>query len=119
MSNTLKFTGVITEVLDVKSGESANGEWKALEFLVVENKEDYPQSALFRLFGAEKVDNFLQYNKVGNLVEVSFNLKTNQSKDKKRHFNSLDAWRVYKLKETPSEETPENETGEDNDDLPF
>lgn len=93
--NELKFNGRIKKIFDVQQGKSSNGnEWKSVDFLVGETSGDYPQSANFRLFGVEKVDNFMKYNKVGDDVEVSFNLKSREYEG--RYFNSLDAWKVFK-----------------------
>ena len=96
--NEFKFTGKIDKILDSKTGKGANGNWKSIEFLVKEEKDEYPQACLFRLFGVDKVDNFLQYNKVGSMVDVSFNLNANELDDG-RVFNNISAWKVFKAKD--------------------
>lgn len=115
--NQFKFYGRLTEIFDVQEGTSKNGDWKVIEFTVTEPSGDYPQSAKFRLFGADKVDNFLQYNKVGDDVEVSFNLKTNTYK--KNTYNSLDAWKVFKQKADAKKQEDLAPVGNEDDDLPF
>lgn len=112
--NQFEFTGKITKILDSKTGKGANGTWKSIEFLVKEEKDSYPQACLFRLFGVEKVDNFLQYNKVGAMVDVSFNLAANELDDG-RVFNNISAWKVFKAK---GDEVADDDEGDDGD-LPF
>lgn len=90
-----KEKGTIKTVLPVESGTSQNGkEWKKLIF-VISNHEGYEgaeQIFAFEIFGAEKVENFEKYNKVGQEVEVSFNIKVNEWKGK--YYTSLQAWKV-------------------------
>ena len=90
----MEVTGTITKVLPTQTGTSAAGkEWKKLSF-VVTTTEEYNNLYCFDVFGDEKVENFTKYNKVGNVVKVDFNVKTNEWKDK--YFTSLDAWKVWK-----------------------
>lgn len=107
-----KVTGKITKVKEVQSGTSAAGkEWKKVEFLL-ETNEEYDKLYCFEVFGEEKVDNFIKFNKVGSTVDVEFNVKTNEWKDK--HFVSLGAWKVFKA------EGANNSASNDEDtDLPF
>jgi len=81
-------------------------EVKKIVFVVSNNDgyENKEQEFAFEIYGTEKVDKFLKYNKVGKLVEVSFNIRTNEWQG--RYFTSLDAWKVYgeKSAETPTEE---------------
>lgn len=90
----MKVTGVITKVLDLQTGTSKDGsEWKKQGFLV-QTKEQYNNLYCFELFGAEKVDNFLKYNKVNDSVDVEFNVQTNEWQGK--YYTSLQAWKVFK-----------------------
>lgn len=90
MKNELKFTGVITNILDVIQV----GNTKKIEFIVTEEVAQYPQSVKFSIYGDEKVDKFVKYNKVNAIVEVSFNFKTTEWNEK--HFTSIEAWKVFK-----------------------
>ena len=110
----MKVTAKITKVMEVTSGTSATGkEWKKLSFLA-ETTEEYNNLYCFEVFGEEKVDNFLKFNKVGQLVDIDFNVKTNEWKD--RYFTSLQAWKIFKAEDNMSVPTPmEEQTG----DLPF
>ena len=108
----MKITGSITKVLAVQNGTTKEGkEWKKLSFLVT-TKEEYNNLYCFDLFGAEKVENFEKFNKVNDVVDVDFNVKTNEWQGK--YFTSLDAWKVFKNK---AEEAPVSE--EMGNDMPF
>ncbi len=103
----------ITKVLDIQSGTSKAGkEWQKLTF-VGETPEEYNNVYAFEIFGAEKVENFNKFNKVGDLVSVEFNVSCNEWKGK--YFTCLAAWGVEKGSGT-AEEVP---AGDDGDDLPF
>jgi len=109
----MQFTGVIKEIFPTKSGTSkAGNEWKAVEFIVEEEGEEYPQSAKFQMFGEDKVEKFEKYNNVGDNVDVSFNLKTSEFKGK--FYTSLDAWKIWSNKGKEVEVTDEDDL-----DLPF
>jgi single-strand DNA-binding protein len=92
--NEMKFNGKITNILEVIE-VGAN---KKIEFVVTETEGQYPQAVKFGIFGTEKVDKFLQYNKVDQEVEVLFNFKTNEWQGK--YFTSIDVWRVNKVEST-------------------
>ena len=94
MKNEMKFNGKITNILEVVE-VGAN---KKVEFVVTEIEVQYPQSVKFGIFGTDKVDKFMQHNKVDQIVEVLFNFKTNDYQGK--YFTSIDAWRVNKVEST-------------------
>ena len=98
MSN--KVTGEIIDILPTESGTSKAGkDWKKLTF-AIDTKEEYNNILALELFGDEKVDNFLKYNKVGRTVEVEFNISSNKWKD--RYFTTASAWKVSKANDTPT-----------------
>lgn len=74
--------------------------YKKVEF-VVELDGQYKQEVIFETSG-EKADKFLQYNKVGNFVDIDYNLrgrsylKAGDPETNRRWFNSLDAWKIFK-----------------------
>jgi hypothetical protein len=117
----MKVTGVITKVLDLQTGTAKDGsEWKKQGFLV-QTKEQYNNLYCFELFGAEKVDNFLKYNKVNDSVDVEFNVQTNEWQGK--YYTSLQAWKVFKADSNaptiaPVQEVANVPSGNDSD-LPF
>lgn len=111
----LKIKGKITKILDVEKGTSKAGkEWEKLNFVIDTGNEFNPE-VCFQLFGTEKVENFNKYNKVGDDVEVDFNVSSREFKGK--YYHNLDAWKVFKYKVS---EIPQMEgTKEAVDDLPF
>lgn len=116
MKNELVFKGQIEKIFDVMEGESSKGAWKKIEFLVVEYADKYPQSVKFSLFGEEKVDNFVKYNKEGGTVEVSFNFSCREYQGK--FYTDVQAWRVWGVKADAAPAAVEVSVDE-SDDLPF
>jgi hypothetical protein len=110
----MKVTGVIKEVGEVVTGISkADKPWKKVTF-VVETSEEYNNIYPLEVFGEEKVDNFLKFNKVGQSVDVDFNVSANEWKGK--YFTTLSAWKIFKAEEVKDLElVPTNEE----DDLLF
>ena len=110
----MKVTGKIENILETQKGTSKAGkEWKKTSF-VVKTDDEYNNLYCFDVFGEEKVDKFLQYNAKGDVVDVDFNVKTNEWKGK--YFTSLDAWKVFKADNSKQkEEVAVEEEG----DLPF
>ena len=110
----MKVTGKITKVLDTQKGTSAAGkDWQKLSF-ILETTEDYNNLYCFDVFGDEKVEQFLKYNKVGQEVDVSFNVQTNEYKGK--YYTSLQSWKIFKAE---AGETAQEVAQEEADDLPF
>lgn len=86
--------GIITNISEVFE----LGQYKKLYVHVMEEQGDYPQSCNFEIFGEQKVNNVLQYNQVGDLVEVEYNLKSNESKKEAGvFFNTVQAWKIAKV----------------------
>lgn len=109
----------ITSISDVQSGTSKAGkEWQKLTF-VGNTSEEYNNLYAFELFGAEKVENFNKYNKVGSLVDVDFNVSTREWEGK--YYTSLSAWKIFKAEtaQVSKEATPVPEFEGTQDDLPF
>ena len=96
----MKVTGKITEMLEVQSGTSKAGkEWKTQSF-VIDTSEEYNNIICFDVFGEEKVNNLGKFNKVGDLVDVEFNVSsrswTNEKTGKTSWFTKADAWKIFK-----------------------
>ena len=111
----LAITGKIKKFLEVESGVSAAGkEWSKQNYIVANNDgyEGAEQIFCFEVFGEEKVEQLTKFNKVGDNVKVSFNIGTNEWKDK--YFTSLKSWRVEKVDAVEGASTEEEP-----DSLPF
>ena len=106
--------GIIKTIGDVQQGTSKAGkDWQKLTFTITNNDgyEGREQLYAFEIFGQEKVEKFLQYNKVGKEVDVSFSIQTNEWQGK--YFTSLQAWKVFGVESEVKQ--PMNESP----DLPF
>tara|TARA_R110001632_G_C11153487_1_gene397651 strand:- start:150 stop:440 length:291 start_codon:yes stop_codon:yes gene_type:complete len=90
----LKVNGKIENVKEAVTRETKSGDsWKKQSFLL-RTDDKFDNLYLFELLGNNNVDNFNTYNKIGDNVEVSFNVKTEEYNQK--HYTTLSAWRVAK-----------------------
>ena len=87
---SLQLTGTIKLIGEVQTFDSG---FRKVEFVLTTNDEKYPQDVKFDI-SQDKVDDFLKYNKVGSSVDVSFNVRGNEYKDK--YYVNLSAWKVFK-----------------------
>lgn len=112
-----KQVGVIERIEDIKVFSE---KFKALNF-VLNTGGEYPQSVQFQV-SQDKADNFTQYNKVGDNVEVLFNLRgrnwTNPQGEVKT-FNTLEVWRVNKIDSDIPKAIQQTEPLDDSEILPF
>lgn len=92
----MKVQGKITKILEKVTGQKkdGSGEWVKQSFIVT-TSEQYNNLYCFEVFGAEKVENLNKFNKVGDLVDVEFNVQTNEWQGK--YFTSLQAWNIKKV----------------------
>ena len=108
MSN-LELNGTITVISEVQEGtaKSSGNTWKKCGF-AVETKGEYPKSVYFTVFGEEKVDNLLKFNKVGQNVDVSFNVESREYSGK--FYTDLNAWKILQA-DTVAGESKANTSG--------
>ena len=89
----MDFTGKVTAVMQPRSGVSKAGKpWKSQEFVLQEEKDQYPQSIVLEVLGEERIEKFAL--KVGDVVSAKFNSTCRQYNGK--FYNSLQAWAVNK-----------------------
>ena len=107
------------EIIKIGELKTFDSGFKIVEF-VIKTEGEYPQEVQFQCT-SDKADNLIQYNKVGNKVDISFNLRgrawTNPQGETK-YFNSLDAWKVFKAEGTTTE-SAEVVVEDESLDLPF
>ena len=117
--------GLITTISAITDA----GAGKKLTFRI-DTGEDYDKIWEFEMYKkaeyVEHLDSFIKFNKVGDSVDVEFNIKsrswTNPATNIERMFTSLSAWRVDKVDgDTPpqSQETPLPAGDDTGDALPF
>ena len=114
-----KEVGVITLIKEVQTFDSG---FVKREF-VIKTPGEYPQLIIFEV-AKEKIEKFADYNKVGDEVLVSFNVRGSYYEPSKRHFINLQAWHVVKTGDgvNPNQEMPTQAAKlveESADDLPF
>jgi hypothetical protein len=120
----LEISGKIVEILEVKSGQSANGEWRKQEY-VLETEAQYPKKVCFMAWG-DKID---QFNiQQGETVEVSIDLESREYNG--RWYTDVKAWKVSRDDATAGNPPPFADQGRcepssmdsspiGNDDIPF
>lgn len=91
--------------------------------LIVETNEQYPQKLQLQA-NKQNAENLLKYNKEGDVVNISINLRgrewTNPQGEVKI-FNTIEAWKVVKVQNNtpePKNDIPEP-MGKIDDNLPF
>jgi len=99
----MEVTGTIIEFLEVKSGTSKAGkEWSTQSFVIDTGEEFNPELCL-EVFGEEKVANLTKFNKVGDFVNVEFNVSSRAWKNPKTGvtswFTKAGAWLIKKVDE--------------------
>jgi len=113
---SLEVTGVIKKFLPLEGGETKEGKpWQSQSYIVANNDGYDPeveQLFCFDVFGKEKIEQLNSFNKIGDNVKVSFNVRTNEWKEK--YYTSLASWRIEKVEGGSVEPVEEAK-----DDLPF
>ena len=115
----LKLKGKIVKILEAESGTSKAGKSWIKQNFVIDTGASYNPEVCFEVFGQEKVDNLQKYNKVGQEVEVSFNISSREYNGK--YFHNLSAWKIWaggKNEKSEIEQLAKTIDAED-DGLPF
>jgi len=84
---------------------------------VIDTGDQYNPEICFQLFGSDKVEDFKSRNKVGDSVEVAFNVSSRDYNGK--YYHNLDAWKIKGLESSKSTEEIIEKSEQVNDDLPF
>ena len=114
-----KVTGKITQISDIKT---LNTGAKVLEYLI-DTGAEYNNLYQFNIYKkaeySDQVDKFVEFNKVGDLVEVEFNISTKEYQGK--YYTNLSHWRADKVNEMPkAQEITASDFAPDREDgLPF
>ena len=117
------------EIIKIGEVKTFGNDFRKLEFVVRDDTSQYPQEIPFSIV-KDKIDNFVQFNKVGQRVDVSFNLngrswlKEGEDESKRRWFTDLNAWKVFKSEAQQNQPQPEIQsapdlTANEPSDLPF
>ena len=99
----MEFIGKVIKCYPIQKGTSkkTGKEWQSFEF-VVQTDDQYPCTALFKVFGQERIENYgkLCNPKLGKAIKVLFDIHANEFNDK--YYNSLDAWKIEEADAAPS-----------------
>ena len=99
----LEVEGKLTHLLERRSGVSANGtNWTSQDF-VIEIPGQYPQSAVFNVYG-DRVQ--LDQYQIGENIKVSFDIRGREYQG--RYFVNLEAFRIDRVDgaDMPPDEPP-------------
>lgn len=101
MENKIIFIGNYVNSHDLRSGTTTHGDdWAAVDIKLKEDKEDKPQSLICTLYGVgeyhDKVEKFIDYTSIGDLLEVELKFTVNQGNTGK-FYNKVNAWRISNL----------------------
>ena len=88
----MELQGKVIAALNVRTGTSARGEWKAQDF-VIETHESYPRKMAFTVFGEDRLQRF--NIQIGQEVNVSFDIDAHEYQG--RWFNSIRAFDVRQI----------------------
>lgn len=106
------------EIIKIGELRTLKNDFKIIEFVVKTDDGDYPQLLSLQSTG-DKADNVLKFNKVGQRVDVSVNLRGREWINPEgvvKYFNTIEAWKVMKA---GSDFKPEEVLVEEDGDLPF
>jgi len=101
--------------------------FKVVKFIVVDDSSSEYEQILELQCTQDKADNLVKYNKAGDRVDISYNLRgrewTNPQGEVKV-FNSIEAWKVFKIDgagvDVPAfEEVDSGDLKDLTEDLPF
>ena len=118
----LKVKGTIKSISPIE--EAGSGKKLSFKLDVGDSYNDPLEFEMYK--GADHVahlDNFVKFNKVGDLVDVEFKLKskawTNPTTNIEKTFTSLSAWRIDKEEGATNEPVGNEPIAPESGDLPF
>ena len=85
----LKIDVLVTNVFDVREGQTERGTWKSRDFMA-ESDERYPHKLYFEIFGADKVDKYPV--KIGSKYTVYFDIDSQPFNGK--YYTHLRVWKI-------------------------
>lgn len=87
----MELKGKILALLETKSGQGKNGEWKSKQVLIEQQNGEYRDMALFEVFG-DKVDLVERNLKEGMQITAHINIKAREYQGK--WYSSIQAWKI-------------------------
>ena len=106
-SNIMKIKEKVKKVMDMESYNDRNGELRQSRDLIVETEEQYPKEIALSFSGANC--KLLDVLNPGDIVEVTFDIKSVPSQTTEKYFTRLNAWKLDIIQSVVN--TPETQTG--------
>ena len=118
------------EIIKIGELKTFDSGFSCVEFVIKEVEGQYPQLIQLQA-NKEKAENLIKYNKVGDIVDVSINIKGREWVNPEgvtKYFNTIEAWKVFKSENTVEKAAEKLDKAfppatdlneEDHDDLPF
>ena len=120
------------EIIKIGELRTFDSGFRLVEWVGKDDSGQYPQEIQFQS-KQDNAEKFLKYNKVGDRVDIDFNLngrswlKEGAEESERKWFNSLDAWKVFKTETVDMPPIPPVDAFEpvsdlkdqEEDDLPF
>lgn len=103
----MELSGKIIQVLDVATGQGANGTWKRQDF-ILEIPGQYPKKVCITIFG-DKVEQFAV--KTGDDVKVEADIESREYNG--RWYTSVKAWKVEKAGGDMQDRLPDYDYSQD------
>ena len=109
MEITIK--GKVVSILEMQTGEGANGTWKKQEYILETLDSKYPKKVCISVWG-DKIETFAL--KQGDNIEASIEIESREFNG--RFYTNVQAWKVVKDGINTVQNT---ENQQEQDDLPF
>jgi hypothetical protein len=86
----VEITGKLIKILELESGQSANGGW-VKQVAVIETAGDYPKKIAVTFFKQDVIDQ-LKKKFIGEDITVSINVESREYND--RWYTEVKAWKI-------------------------
>jgi len=98
----MEYTGRLIVIGQPQEGvsKSTGKSWKSLEIVLEDTTSQYPRKASFKIFGIEKVDEFLQKYRANDNLKISFDIDSQEYQG--RWFTKLNAWKIEQADAAPA-----------------
>ena len=103
--NQLSIIGILLKKINPESGIRKDGRgWKKQNF-ILQTDNNFNNEICFQLFGEEKIM-MLNQIKIGERIEVFFNLSSREYNQK--YYHNIDAWKINKINELDNDSSKNN-----------
>lgn len=97
----MEVSGKIIEITPIQEGTSRVGNPWRKRMYVIETQDNYPKKIAFTVFGSDRVNQYDNMYRAGDLVRVSFDLESREYNG--RWYTDASAWRIDRGGEQPQQ----------------